>query len=139
MILGIDLGTTNSLAAVWRGGQVELIPNHFGDFLTPSAVGLSDEEMAELENVLEQEQCTYALARLRWAKSSYKGDWYAVEQMTPNQISQVIKEIQSAYHKEEFYDRMNIYSAQINDMVPMLMWKSYHLYMNHKDSFANVY
>lgn len=43
MILGIDLGTTNSLAAVWRGGQVELIPNHFGDFLTPSAVGLSDE------------------------------------------------------------------------------------------------
>lgn len=97
------------------------------------------QKMAELENVLEQERCTYALDRLRWAKSSYKGDWYAVEQMTPNQISQVIKEIQSAYHKEEFYDRMNIYSAQINDMVPMLMWKSYHLYMNHKDSFANVY
>lgn len=43
MILGIDLGTTNSLAAVWRQGKVELIPNHFGDFLTPSAVGLSDE------------------------------------------------------------------------------------------------
>ncbi|WP_162012763.1 molecular chaperone HscC [Streptococcus sp. S784/96/1] len=43
MILGIDLGTTNSLAAVWRNGKVELIPNHFGEYLTPSAVGLSDE------------------------------------------------------------------------------------------------
>lgn len=43
MILGIDLGTTNSLASIWRDGKVELIPNNFGDFLTPSAVGLSDE------------------------------------------------------------------------------------------------
>ncbi|MGT2753840.1 molecular chaperone HscC [Streptococcus ovis] len=44
MILGIDLGTTNSLAAVWRDGKAELIPNHFGDFLTPSVVGFSDEK-----------------------------------------------------------------------------------------------
>lgn len=30
MIIGIDLGTTNSLAAVWRNGQSELIPNALG-------------------------------------------------------------------------------------------------------------
>ncbi|RYY06173.1 MAG: hypothetical protein EON55_24015, partial [Alphaproteobacteria bacterium] len=39
MILGIDLGTTNSLAAVWRDG-VELVPNALGDVLTPSVVSL---------------------------------------------------------------------------------------------------
>ncbi|MGM0554964.1 MAG: molecular chaperone HscC [Myxococcota bacterium] len=42
MIVGIDLGTTNSLAAVWKDGEATLIPNAFGDYLTPSVVGLSD-------------------------------------------------------------------------------------------------
>lgn len=41
--LGIDLGTTNSLAAVFRDGQTELIPNAFGHVLTPSAVSLADD------------------------------------------------------------------------------------------------
>ncbi len=42
MIIGIDLGTTNSAAGVWRNGKVELIPNSLGHMLTPSAVGLDD-------------------------------------------------------------------------------------------------
>jgi molecular chaperone HscC len=27
MIIGIDLGTTNSLVALWRDGKAELVPN----------------------------------------------------------------------------------------------------------------
>jgi molecular chaperone HscC len=42
MIIGIDLGTTNSAAAIWRDGKAELIPNSLGDFLTPSAVSIND-------------------------------------------------------------------------------------------------
>jgi molecular chaperone HscC len=42
VIVGIDLGTTNSAVAVWRNGRAELIPNSLGDTLTPSAVGLGD-------------------------------------------------------------------------------------------------
>lgn len=38
--LGIDLGTTNSLCAVFRNGVPELIPNALGRFLTPSVVGI---------------------------------------------------------------------------------------------------
>lgn len=41
-IIGIDLGTTNSLGAVFRNNQVELIPNRYGSFLTPSAVSIDD-------------------------------------------------------------------------------------------------
>ena len=42
MIIGIDLGTTNSAVAVWRDGRAELIPNSLGSVLTPSAVSLDD-------------------------------------------------------------------------------------------------
>lgn len=41
--IGIDLGTTNSLAVTYREGEVELIPNSFGDYLTPSVVHVSDD------------------------------------------------------------------------------------------------
>src|SRR5215831_164201 len=43
MIVGIDLGTTNSLVGVWRDGAVALVPNALGHFLTPSAVGRADD------------------------------------------------------------------------------------------------
>ncbi|QWT19060.1 molecular chaperone HscC [Bacillus sp. NP157] len=40
MIVGIDLGTTNSLIAVWKDGGAQLIPNALGNVLTPSCVGI---------------------------------------------------------------------------------------------------
>lgn len=42
-ILGIDLGTTNSLAAIWRNGRSELIPNAAGRYLTPSVVSVDED------------------------------------------------------------------------------------------------
>jgi molecular chaperone HscC len=41
MIVGIDLGTTNSAAAIWRDGAPVLVPNSLRDLLTPSAVALA--------------------------------------------------------------------------------------------------
>jgi molecular chaperone HscC len=43
MIVGIDLGTTNSLVAIWRDGRAELIPNALGHVLTPSCVSLDED------------------------------------------------------------------------------------------------
>lgn len=43
MYIGIDLGTTNSLVAVFRDGQAHLIPNAHGHVLTPSAVSVADD------------------------------------------------------------------------------------------------
>jgi molecular chaperone HscC len=42
MIVGIDLGTTNSAIAVWRDGVAQLIPNALGHVLTPSAISIGD-------------------------------------------------------------------------------------------------
>lgn len=43
MIIGIDLGTTNSLVAIWRDGKPHIIPNALGDNLTPSCLGIDDD------------------------------------------------------------------------------------------------
>lgn len=42
-ILGIDLGTTNSVGAISEGGESEIIINKEGDRVTPSVVAFSDE------------------------------------------------------------------------------------------------
>jgi molecular chaperone DnaK len=44
-VVGIDLGTTNSLVAFMRGERPEIIPNEAGKRLTPSVVGLDRSEL----------------------------------------------------------------------------------------------
>lgn len=41
MIIGIDLGTTNSLVACWKDGTPQIIPNSLGKNLTPSCVSMT--------------------------------------------------------------------------------------------------
>lgn len=42
-IIGIDLGTTNSLVAIMNQGRPRVLPNSLGENLTPSVVGLCNE------------------------------------------------------------------------------------------------
>ena len=41
-IIGIDLGTTNSLAVCYKNNKAEIIKNIFGDIFTPSVVSIDD-------------------------------------------------------------------------------------------------
>ncbi len=43
MIIGIDLGTTNSLAAYFDGKEAKIIPNRLGENLTPSVVSVDED------------------------------------------------------------------------------------------------
>ncbi|CAM5657660.1 molecular chaperone DnaK [Kitasatospora aureofaciens] len=40
--VGIDLGTTNSVIAVWEGGEASVVPNSEGNRTTPSVVAFTD-------------------------------------------------------------------------------------------------
>ncbi|WP_294297872.1 molecular chaperone HscC [uncultured Sphingomonas sp.] len=59
MILGIDLGTTNSAAAVWRDNEAVLIPNALGEGLTPSAVSIGDDGAVLVGSAARDRQATH--------------------------------------------------------------------------------
>ena len=59
MIVGIDLGTTNSAVAFWRDGQAQLIPNSLADYLTPSAVGMADDGSILVGMAARERQSTH--------------------------------------------------------------------------------
>lgn len=65
MIIGIDLGTTNSLAAVYRNNETEVIPNALGETLTPSVISLTEDDQiligrAAKERLITQPKRTVA-------------------------------------------------------------------------------
>ncbi len=57
-IIGIDLGTTNSLASYWDGSKSVLIQNRFGEYLTPSAVGIASDGSIIIGKTAKERQLT---------------------------------------------------------------------------------
>jgi len=68
-IIGIDLGTTNSVVAVMEGNEVKVIANRDGDRLTPSIVAFTDKgdrpvgEKAKRQAVTNPRRTIYSIKR----------------------------------------------------------------------------
>ena len=59
MIIGIDLGTTNSLAAYYTEDGPRLIPNALGEYMTPSVVGIDDDGQMLIGKIAKERLLTH--------------------------------------------------------------------------------
>jgi molecular chaperone DnaK len=68
-IIGIDLGTTNSVVAVMEGGEATVIPNQEGNRLTPSVVAFTDKgdrlvgDPAKRQAITNPKRTVYSIKR----------------------------------------------------------------------------
>jgi molecular chaperone DnaK len=68
-IIGIDLGTTNSVVAVMQGGEPMVVPNQEGSRLTPSVVGFTKSgerlvgQVAKRQAITNPENTVYSIKR----------------------------------------------------------------------------
>src|SRR4029077_19758395 len=68
-IIGIDLGTTNSVVSVMQGGEPVVIPNQEGGLTTPSVVGITKSgerlvgQVAKRQAVTNPENTIYSIKR----------------------------------------------------------------------------
>src|SRR2546430_61532 len=75
-VIGIDLGTTNSVVAVMEGGQPTVIVNQEGARITPSVVALTKEgerlvgQVAKRQAVTNPENTIFSIKRFIGRKFS---------------------------------------------------------------------
>jgi len=72
-VIGIDLGTTYSCVGIFKNGRVEIIPNEFGNRITPSFVAFTDDERlvgesAKNQALLDPKRSIYVVKRLMGRK-----------------------------------------------------------------------
>ncbi|MFZ0640861.1 MAG: molecular chaperone DnaK [Candidatus Acidiferrales bacterium] len=79
-IIGIDLGTTNSVVAVMQGGEPTVIPNQEGARTTPSVVGITKSgerlvgQVAKRQAVTNPENTVYSIKRFMGRRFDEIGD-----------------------------------------------------------------
>ena len=79
-IIGIDLGTTNSVVAVMQGGESVVIPNQEGARTTPSVVGITKTgerlvgQVAKRQAVTNPENTVYSIKRFMGRRYDEVGD-----------------------------------------------------------------
>src|SRR5215211_1973248 len=135
-IIGIDLGTTNSVVAVMEGGEVKVIPNQDGNRLTPSVVAFTDKgdrlvgDPAKRQAVTNPKRTIYSIKRFMGRRHKEVGD---EEKLVPYKIVGGAEEPV----KVEI-DGKNYSPPEVSAMILRKLKESAEAYLGHRVSKAVV-
>ena len=123
MIIGIDLGTTNSLAAYFEEDGAKIIPNRLGQSLTPSIVSIDDEGYTYVGETAKERRASYPLQTAEVFKRSMGTDKefklgrrkFRAEELS-SIILKSLKEDAEAYLGQEVTEAIISVPAYFNDI-----------------------
>jgi len=123
MLIGIDLGTTNSLAACFRNGKAEIIPNRLGENLTPSVVSVDSKgtvyvgRSAKERAMLHPLESASVFKRCMGTDREYDlGEWKLRAEELSSLVLRSLKEDAESYLGEPVTDAIISVPAYFNDM-----------------------
>ncbi len=106
-ILGVDLGTTNSLAVVYKEGKPIRIPNAYGEYVTASAVSILDGKIVvgklAKERLITHPECSASLFKRNMGSDvTYTLDRKEYDSATLSSfvVKQLIEDAQNYLHEE---------------------------------------
>ena len=106
-ILGVDLGTTNSLAVVYKEGKPIRIPNAYGEYVTASAVSILDGKIVvgklAKERLITHPECSASLFKQNMGSDvTYTLDRKEYDSATLSSfvVKQLIEDAQNYLHEE---------------------------------------
>lgn len=105
-ILGVDLGTTNSLAVVYKEGKPVLVPNAYSEYVTPSAISILDGKIVvgklAKERLITHPECSASLFKRNMGTDvTYKLDKKEYDSATLSSfvVKQLIEDAQNYLHE----------------------------------------
>lgn len=106
-ILGVDLGTTSSLAVVYKEGKPVRIPNAYGEYVTASAVSILDGKIVvgklAKERLITHPECSASLFKRNMGSDvTYTLDRKEYDSATLSSfvVKQLIEDAQNYLHEE---------------------------------------
>ena len=121
-IIGIDLGTSNCLAAIWNNGLSRLIPNDVREYQTPSVVSFDEDGTVYVGKEAEERLVSHPESTVRDFKRFLGTDKkYSVFDKTycPEELTAIllrrIKEDAEKYLKEPVEEAIISVSAGMDD------------------------
>ena len=118
-IVGIDLGTTNSVVAIMEGEEIKVIPNKHGSNLTPSVVGFPESgerlvgQLAKRQAIVNPKNTVYSIKRFMGRRRNEVGQ---EEKMFPYEIVGSPDEPARVKIREKVYTPQEISAMVLNDL-----------------------